>query len=127
LLALLTPAGWLETPEVGDMNTIAGVHGARRHELTDYQRHLDLFGSECVVETACGDLSDRELGELVALVKHKQRVGVFRHGQWVGHGQEIRVCESCGKDLPRGASRRMRRHSHCRERDKRARQRKSDS
>jgi hypothetical protein len=88
--------------------------GTRRHTLAEYQRHAELYGSESVLETAAGDLDERGLGELAAFVGHLERVAVFRHGQWVHHGQEVRVCEECGKDLPKGASRRMRRHPHCR-------------
>jgi len=88
--------------------------GTRRHTLAEYQRHVELYGSECVLEPAARDLDDRELGELAAFVGHMERVSVFRHGQWVHHGQEVRVCEECGKDLPKTASSRMRRHPHCR-------------
>jgi hypothetical protein len=39
------------------------------------------------------------------------------------HGQEVRVCESCGKDLPRSASRRMKYHAHCARREAKRRER----
>ncbi len=91
----------------------ATVPGARRHTLTEYQQHVEKFGSECILETAASDLDERELGELAAFIEHMERVSVFRHGQWTHHGQEVRVCEECGKDLPKGPSRRMRRHKHC--------------
>jgi hypothetical protein len=89
------------------------VPGARRHTLTEYQRHAELYGSECVLETAAGDLDETELDQLAAFVGHMERVSVFRHRQWTHHGQEMRVCEECGKDLPKGSSRRMLRHPHC--------------
>lgn len=96
---------------------------AAGHTLAEYQRHLESYGSECVLEAAAGDLTERELGELAALIEHLERVSVYRHGQWVHHGQEVRTCDECGKDLPKGASRRMRRHRVCRERIKKRRQR----
>jgi hypothetical protein len=110
------------------MPTMSGVAGARRHTLAEYMTHVDGFGSECVLETAAADLPDRELGELAAYVGHKERVSIHRRGVWQHHGQEVRVCEACGKDLPKNASRRMRYHAHCRERLKkrRSRQRSPD-
>ncbi len=106
------------------MTTVPGV---RRHTLTEYQRHAELYGSEGVLETAAGDLNDKELGELAAFVGHMERVSVFRHGQWTHHGQEVRECDECGKDLPRTASRRMRRHKHCARRVAKRRERASIS
>ena len=106
------------------MPTMAHVAGARRHTPAEYHRHADLYGSECVLETAVADLSDKEMGELAAFVGHKERVSVYRRGGWQHQGQEVRVCESCGKDLPKGASGRMKYHAHCRERLKKRRQRK---
>jgi len=81
------------------------VPGVRRHTLTEYQQHAEKFGSDSIIETAAGDLNERELGELAAFVGHMERVSVFQHGQWMHHGQEVRMCEECGKDLPKTASR----------------------
>jgi hypothetical protein len=90
------------------------VPGVRRHTLAEYQRHVEAYGPECMLEAAAGELAERELGKLAVFIDHLERMSVFRHGHWQHHGQEVRVCEECGKDLPRTASRRMRRHPHCR-------------
>jgi hypothetical protein len=58
------------------------VTAARPYALAEYQRHLELFGSECLLRTAVGDLHEAELGELKALIESKERVGKFRLGQW---------------------------------------------
>ena len=95
------------------MPTQSNVPGTRRHTLAEYITHVDRFGSECVLETAAADLSGKELGELAAYIDHRERVSRRHRGEWVHQGQEVRVCEECGKDLPKGASSRMRRHKHC--------------
>jgi hypothetical protein len=100
------------------MRTVPGV---RRHTLAEYQRHVELHGSDCVLATATEDLDQDQLGELAGFIAHLERVSVYRNGQWTHHGQEVRACEECGKDLPKPASRRMRRHPHCRDRAKRRR------
>lgn len=105
------------------MPTQSRVPGARRHTLTEYQRHLELYGSECLLETAAGDLTDSELGQLKALIDSTERIS-RRHGdRWVHRGQEVRVCEQCGKDLPKSAGPQMKYHLHCRGRLKKRRQR----
>ncbi len=103
--------------------TPAGTAGAARHTLAQYQRHAELYGSECILETAAEDLDEKGLSELAAFVGHLERVSVFRRGQWVHRGQEVRACEECGKDLPKGAGPQMKFHPHCRERLKKRRQR----
>ena len=67
------------------------VVGARRHTLAEYQRHLELYGSECLLETARQDLDDRELGQLKALIDSTERIS-RRHGdRWIHRGQDFRV------------------------------------
>jgi hypothetical protein len=107
--------------------TQSGVPGARRHTLAEYQRHLEKFGPECVLETAAGDLDARELGELAALIGSMERTGRYHNGEWVHSGQDVRVCEECGKDLPKTAGPQMRRHPHCRDRLKKRRKRAASS
>jgi hypothetical protein len=87
----------------------------RRYTLDEYRRHVALFGPECVLEVAAGDLDRHDLGALKAYIDHRCRVERFRAGQWVHRGQEVRACDVCGLDLPRDASRRMRRHRHCKD------------
>ena len=100
------------------MSTVAG---ARRHTLAEYQRHLELYGSECLLETAAGDLDDRDLGQLKALIDSTERIS-RRHGaRWVHRGQEVRTCETCGLDLPKDAGPQMKRHKHCAKRAARER------
>lgn len=91
------------------------------YTLTDYQRHADHYGPECVLETAAHDLSEHELGELAAHIKSLERVSTFKRGHWVERRQRFRACEECGRDLPATASSLMRRHSHCKSRAYRAR------
>jgi hypothetical protein len=83
------------------------------YDLAAYQRHVDLYGPECVLETAASDLGRDDVARLAAYIEHRERVSRFHAGQWVHRGQEVRVCEECRLDLPKGASSRMRRHKHC--------------
>jgi hypothetical protein len=39
--------------------------------LTEYQRHLEKFGVECLLETAAHDLTTQELGQLKALISRR--------------------------------------------------------
>ncbi len=100
------------------------VAGARRHTLAEYQRHLELWGSECLLETAAHDLDEKELGQLKALIDSTERISRRHGGKWVHRGQEVRTCETCGLDLPKDASSRMKRHKHCAKRA--ARQRRKE-
>jgi hypothetical protein len=50
-----------------------------------------------------------------------ERTQRWHRGRWLHRGQEARQCETCGLDLPRGASSQMRRHGHCRSQAHRAR------
>jgi hypothetical protein len=90
--------------------------------LEQYQRHLEKFGPRCLLETAAHELTKKELSQLKALIGSTERTQRFHKGKWVYRGQEVRQCATCGLDLPRGASSRMRRHAHCRKRAQRARQ-----
>jgi hypothetical protein len=81
------------------------VEGSRRHTLDEYRRHVDLFGAECVLETASEDLDRKDLGELTGYIDHLERTARFRNGRW----QETRpiaprrcLCD-CGLDLPIGS------------------------
>jgi hypothetical protein len=92
------------------------------YTLAAYQRHLELYGPECLVATAAADLAGRELGELRALIDSTQRVNRFRNGTWYAHRPEaVRSCVECGLDLPLEAGRNMERHPHCKSRAKRRR------
>ena len=95
--------------------------------LADYQKHVELYGSECVLEAAGKDLTRKDLCELVAVIAHVERVTVFRGGVWVHRGGEVRLCLECGKELPATASPLLLRHPHCKERAKKRRQRKRRS
>jgi hypothetical protein len=98
--------------------------GARRHTLAEYQRHLELYGSEYLLETAAGDLDNKELGQLKALIDSTERTSRRHGGRWVHRGQEVRTCETCGLDLPKDAGSQMKRHRHCAKRA--ARQRRKE-
>ncbi len=96
--------------------------GASAPCLAAYLRHLQLYGPECIIETAAGDLAAAELGELKATVDSMERVYQFKSGDW----EPIRIipartCVECGLDLPRNASSRMKRHPHCKSRASRRR------
>src|SRR5690349_10711574 len=82
--------------------------------LADYRRHAELYGAELVVETACHDLDERELGELRSYVRHLERTKRWHRGRWNDRPATGRTCEECGLDLPRTARSDMRRHAHCR-------------
>jgi hypothetical protein len=98
------------------------VQHEARHTLAEYQRHLELYGPGCLVETAAADLAERELGELRALIDSTERVSRFRNGTWHAHRPEaVRPCVECGLDLPPAARRNMERHAHCKSRAKRRR------
>jgi hypothetical protein len=105
------------------MPTLSGVAGTRRHTLADYQRHLELYGSECLLETAAGDMDEKDLGQLKALIDSTERTSRLHPGQWVHRGQEVRPCEECGLDLPKSASSRTLRHRHCAKKASRQRHR----
>jgi hypothetical protein len=82
--------------------------------LEQYQRHLEKFGAELLVETAVHDLSTEELGQLKALVDSMERVYRFKAGRWAPKRQVVRQCEHCGLDLPQNAHPKARYHPHCR-------------
>jgi hypothetical protein len=86
--------------------------------LEQYQRHLEKFGPERLLETAAKELSENELGQLKAMVDSMQRVSRWHKDQWVYRGQETRQCAlaECGLDLPKTASKAMKYHPHCRDR-----------
>jgi hypothetical protein len=98
--------------------------GATAPTLVEYQRHLELYGPEHLVETAArGDLTVIELGELKASVESIERVYKFKDGGWESRRTiPARACAGCGLDLPRNASSRMKRHPHCKSRASRGRQ-----
>jgi hypothetical protein len=89
--------------------------------LEQYVKHLERFGSSCLLESAAHDLTEAELGQLKALIKSMERTQRWHGGRWVHRGQEVRRCSECGLDLPRGASSQMRRHARCKDRAKRLR------
>jgi hypothetical protein len=51
-----------------------------RHTLTEYRRHADLFGSDCVLETAMADLTPLELIDLENHLVRVDREWKKRHG-----------------------------------------------
>ena len=72
-----------------------------RYTLAAYQRHLELYGSDCLLETAVEDLPRHELGQLKALIDSRERTDVFKHGSWQPRRQgAARACAECGLDLP---------------------------
>jgi hypothetical protein len=95
------------------------VEGSRRHTLDEYRRHVDMRGTECVLETASEDLDRKDLGELAGYIDHLERTARFRNGRW----QETRpiapqrcLCP-CGLDLPTGSRPdRQFKHESCRRR-----------
>lgn len=97
--------------------------GLQPRDLAEYQRHLDLYGPECVLEAAASDgLSTTDLGALKALIDSRHRVSRYSGGHWQEtHVRSARACEECGLDLPRGSNERMRRHPHCKSRVRRRR------
>jgi hypothetical protein len=95
----------------------------RSDDLQSYIRHVDLFGPDCVLETAAADgLANSDLTELRGYIAHRERtqfwfVGRDEHqgGWWKDRrGRKPRACEHCGLDLPVDARRNMRFHPHCR-------------
>jgi len=83
--------------------------------LAQYQTHLDKFGPECVLETAATELSEKELGQLKALIDSRQRIQVFKRGRWGDRKErQPRKCRICGLDLPRDAYSNRIQHEHCR-------------
>ena len=89
-----------------ERNTIPDFHG--------YIRHAELFGAECVLETAREDLTRGDLGELKAFIDSKERTHRFKDGHWQERRSTTpRACEQCGLDLPRAARANMRFHGHC--------------
>jgi hypothetical protein len=82
--------------------------------LQDYVRHVEQYGSECVLQTARDDLGLGELGELKAFIDSMERTYRFRGGNWEDRREaKPRSCEQCGLDLPRGSRTTRRRHDHC--------------
>jgi hypothetical protein len=94
-------------------------------DLAAYQRHLERFGPERVLETAAHDLPTTDLAQLKALVVSMERTARFTRGRWHQNAmaQERRQCPECGLDLPSTASSRMVRHRHCAKRATRRRYR----
>jgi hypothetical protein len=94
-------------------------------DLAAYQRHLERFGPERVLETAAHDLATADLAQLKALVESMERPGRFSRGRWHQNAmaQDRRQCPECGLDLPQTASSRMKRHPHCAARARRRRYR----
>lgn len=84
--------------------------------LDEYVRHVELFGPDCVLETAAGDLNRAELGSIKAFIESKQRTHRFRLGRWEEtRSPRPRQCEGCGLDLPIDAKAHRRFHdSACR-------------
>jgi hypothetical protein len=95
------------------------------YTLDEYIRHVDLFGSECVLETVADDLSRYELGQLKAYIESKERTHRFRGGRWEERrAARPRPCDACGLDLPLGIRENKRYHDDaCRKRHVRAKAR----
>ena len=83
-------------------------------DLQGYIRHAELFGPECVLETAREDLTLEELGQLKGFIDSRERTHRFKRGQWEERRSATsRACEHCGLDLPKGVRADMRYHGHC--------------
>lgn len=96
----------------------------RRGSLAEYIRHLELFGPECIIETAARDLSSAELAELQGMVDFQTRNHVWRRGSWIPRRTVVRSCVGCGCEIPRTRSSRASYHSDsCRRRFEKARER----
>lgn len=93
------------------------------YDLDAYRKHAEAFGPECVIETAAHDLTDADLGELVAFIDSKQRAFRWKGDRWQERRQPVRTCEFCHRELPPTASPRVRYHRYCRSTAKKRRQR----
>lgn len=95
----------------------------RRYTLAQYVLRVDLYGAECVIQTARElGLPGSELQELAGYIAHKERTCNWTRGQWVPKPgvANPRQCEGCGLDLV--AQRRRRFHdAACQKRAARAR------
>lgn len=103
-----------------------------RYSLAQFVRRVDLFGPECVMQTAreLGDLTPRELQELGGYIAHRERVGTWTRGEWVPKRSVLqpRACEGCGLDLPVNATARRQFHdAACRMRAARGRVREREA
>lgn len=83
--------------------------------LEQYQTHLDKFGPESLLQSAASDLTEKQLGQLKALMDSRKRMQVFRRGRWVDRkDRKPRACKVCGLDLPVDSRTQRVQHDHCR-------------
>ena len=89
----------------------------RTYTLADYIKRVDLYGPECVLDTAreLQHLTPTELKELAGYIQHKERIARWHRGEWVPRPNVARprACLHCGLDLPVDARANRLQHPHC--------------